>query len=82
MIYSLITNFLQGSGIPCPTLFAEVQDGFSSLVSLDKIDTKSFRPRMFLWAATGSPTVDPNLEIVLVSHEPSYFKRSNEFIFG
>ena len=65
-LYSLITNFLQGSGSPCPALFAEVCDSFSSLVSLDTIDTPAFRSRMLLWAATGSPTIDPNQESLTV----------------
>ncbi len=47
-IHSLITEFLQGTEIPCPALFAEVCNGFSSLASLDNIDTKAYRSRMFL----------------------------------
>jgi hypothetical protein len=70
-IQSLIRKFFQGSGIPCPSLFAEVQDSFSSLVSIDKADAKAFRSQMFLWAATGSATVNPDLENILVW--PSFF---------
>ena len=65
-IYTLIEDFLQGSGIPCPTLFAEVRDSFSSAISLDMVDTAAFRSRVFLWAATGSPTIDPGLQGVSV----------------
>jgi len=76
-VHSLIADFLRGSGIPCPTLFAEVCGGFSPLASLDKIDTEAYRSRMFLWAATGSPTVDPNVEVKSnrekVSVCPSFF---------
>jgi hypothetical protein len=65
-IQSLIGEFFQGSGIPCPALFAEVRDSFSPLINLDSIGTKAFRSQMFLWAATGSPTVDPDLQNILV----------------
>lgn len=72
-LYSLITNFLQGSGSPCPALFAEVCESFSPLVSLDTIDTPAFRSRMLLWAATGSPTIDPNQESLTVSTHCFHF---------
>lgn len=65
-IQSLIREFFQGSGIPCPALFAEIQESFSPLISVDKADAKSFRSQMFLWAATGSPTINPDLENILV----------------
>ena len=66
---SLIVTFLQGSGIPCPILFAEVSDSFTSLVNLDSIDTPAFRSRVLSWAATGSPTIDPQgLEVCLISY--------------
>lgn len=59
----LVDVFLKGSGIPCPGLFAEAQHHFnSSLLTLpmDKIDHQSFRPRIFCWAATGSPSIEIN----------------------
>ena len=52
---SLLISFFQGSGIPCPTMFANICDGFSSLVDLDLINTPAVRCRAFLSAATGSP---------------------------
>ncbi len=43
-VQSLITDFLQGSGLPCPALFAEVCDSFSPLVSLDTVGSPAFWP--------------------------------------
>jgi hypothetical protein len=57
---SLVEEFLQGSGIPCPAEFDELKGGFSTLVDLQKIDTPGFRARVFTWAATGSPTISPD----------------------
>jgi len=53
---SLITDFLKGTGIPCPGLFADAKTHFNRLVELElsNIDRDGFRPRMFCWAATGS----------------------------
>ena len=66
---SLTETFLQGTGVPCPRLFAEINEGFSPLVNLDTIDSPAFRSRIFLWATTGSPSVDPSLEgSISVSH--------------
>ena len=58
-VQSLIEEFLQGSGIPCPAKFDELS-GFNSLIDLSKIDTPGFRARVFTWAATGSPAVSPD----------------------
>ena len=53
---SLVTDFLNGTDIPCPRLFADAKTHFNRLVEfeLSNIDENSFRPRMFCWAATGS----------------------------
>ena len=53
---SIITDFLNGTGIPCPRLFADAKTHFNRLVTfeLSNIDQDSFRSRMFCWAATGS----------------------------
>jgi hypothetical protein len=59
-VQSLVEDFLQGSGIPCPEKFEELKGGFSTLIDLDKIDTPGFRARVFTWAATGSPTISPD----------------------
>jgi len=61
-LHSLPAAILQGSEIPCPALFAKVCNRFSPLVNLDLIDTAAFRPYALLWAATGSPTIDPELQ--------------------
>jgi hypothetical protein len=54
----LLCNFLRGSGVPCPGLFAAVQNGFDSVIDLSQIDSTGFRARMFVWAAAGSPSLD------------------------
>ena len=64
----LITNFLQGTGAPCPALFELLKEGFSSLIDFNKVDDPSFRPQVFLWAATGCPTIDPtSSDLITVS---------------
>jgi hypothetical protein len=75
-IPDLIASFLQGSGAPCPALFKSLKEGFSSLIDFDKLDDPSFRPRIFLWAATGCPTIDPtssDLITVCFYHVISYY---------
>lgn len=59
-VQSLVEDFLQGSGIPCPEKFDDLRGGFTTLVDLDKIDTPGFRAKVFAWAATGSPTINPD----------------------
>ena len=59
-VQSLIEEFLQGSGIPCPAKFDELKGGFNTLIDLDKTDTPGFRARVFTWAATGSPAISPD----------------------
>lgn len=59
----LIDAFLKGSGIPCPTLFANARNHFNaSMLDLSeaKLEETSFRPRIFCWAATGSPSIEIN----------------------
>src|SRR6266540_353209 len=58
-VSELIADFLCGSGAPCPEEFNSLQDGFSLLVDFTKLDDPAFRSRIFLWAATGCPTIDP-----------------------
>ncbi|KAF8955020.1 hypothetical protein BDZ97DRAFT_1675363, partial [Flammula alnicola] len=62
----LIVAFLQGSGIPYPKLFDELKPSFSSLIDLSQTHTPAFRSRMFAWAATGSPFIDPGAETITV----------------
>jgi hypothetical protein len=54
----IFTDFLKGSGIPCPSLFANVRGYISPLIDLTTIDQPGFRAHMFCWAATGSPSVE------------------------
>ena len=54
--------FLQGSGLPCPKLFEAAQGGFSSLVDLSQVSATSFRARVFVWAITGSPFINPGAD--------------------
>ena len=63
---TILSNFLRRSGIPSPTLFSDAQSHFSPLVDLSKIDDPSFRPRMFCWAATGSPSLTTELGNIMV----------------
>lgn len=51
---SLVTKFLQGSGIPCPNLFEDAKQHFSPIINIGNINKPSFRPRMFCWAMSGS----------------------------
>ena len=66
-VQTLIEEFLQGSGIPCPAKFNGIRGGFSSLINFDKIDTPGFRARAFTWAAKGSLTVSPEGKRIAVS---------------
>lgn len=57
---ALLINFLQGSGLPCPQLFAEVSRGFDDVVDISdsEVNASGFRPRIFTWASTGCPSLD------------------------
>lgn len=63
----LVTDFLQGAGIPCPQLFADAKVHFSHLVDLSQINDGGFRARMFCWAATGSYERELDAPQILVS---------------
>ncbi|KAF8164427.1 hypothetical protein BJ912DRAFT_863835, partial [Pholiota molesta] len=56
----LLYKFLEGTGIPCPKLFENARNHFTSIVDLSKIDDAGFRSRVFYWAATGSPSIEIN----------------------
>ncbi|KAK6996211.1 hypothetical protein R3P38DRAFT_3628723 [Favolaschia claudopus] len=59
----LLTQFLRESGNPCdPQVFEDAKPHFHPdvLNQLSNIDSPSFRPRMFSWAATGSPFLGPD----------------------
>ncbi|KAJ3832417.1 hypothetical protein F5878DRAFT_548211, partial [Lentinula raphanica] len=53
----IFREFLEGSGLPCPSLMAELQGRFDDVVTLEGASEKGFRMRMFCWAATGSPHI-------------------------
>jgi len=61
---SIFAAFLEGTGLPCPQLFAEVMGGFSPMIELSDLsatDLPSFRSKIFAWASTGSPHLDSSL---------------------
>ncbi|KAJ7477496.1 hypothetical protein FB451DRAFT_1173045 [Mycena latifolia] len=59
---ALFTTFLQCRGIPCAGLLENGKAHFSdaAIQELDNINLPSFRPRMFCWAATGTPFLEPD----------------------
>lgn len=60
-IETLILDFLEGSGLPCPTLFSEVRGAFNTMADLSRIDTPNFRSQIFAWAVSGKPLNDPSI---------------------
>jgi len=64
----LLANFLQGKGIPSIAHFEQAKPHFSTAVDLNGIDNQNFRPRMFCWAITGSPTIDVGSPGILVCY--------------
>lgn len=73
----LVDAFLKGSGIPCPGLFTEALNHFnSSMLDLSpvRVEEPSFRPRIFCWAATGSPSIEINGPGISVSTTTSASK--------
>ncbi|KAK7001616.1 hypothetical protein R3P38DRAFT_3216457 [Favolaschia claudopus] len=59
----LLTQFLREHGNPCdPQVFDDAKAHFHPDVvsQLHKIDSPSFRSRMFCWAATGTPFLGPD----------------------
>jgi hypothetical protein len=69
-ILQRLENFLQGSGLPCPELFKAAQGGFSSIIDLSQVSVASFRARVFVWAITGSPFINPGADDrISVSHQ-------------
>ncbi|KAJ7254009.1 hypothetical protein B0H12DRAFT_1017342, partial [Mycena haematopus] len=55
---TLLENFLQGTGAPCPRLFEEAKPCLSKLIPFEKVDSPAFRSMVLCWAATGSPHVE------------------------
>ncbi|KAJ7254011.1 hypothetical protein B0H12DRAFT_1017236, partial [Mycena haematopus] len=61
----MLYNFLKGTGIPCPSLFEEAKSRLSPLIPLDDIDLPSFRSKALCWAATGSPHIELDKQIIV-----------------
>ncbi|KAJ6589567.1 hypothetical protein B0H19DRAFT_922638, partial [Mycena capillaripes] len=66
----LFLDLLKRTGNPCPALLEDGKSHFDPAVidELPNIDLPSFRPRMFCWATTGTPFLDPDPDFD--SHEP------------
>jgi hypothetical protein len=63
----LVERFLRGTGTPCPVQFQAARGTFHPIIDLSRIDTPGFRPQVLVWAATGSPFIDPTLGRIFVS---------------
>lgn len=52
----ILQDFLEGVGIPCPTLFETMRDRINPIVSLTEAkNSPSFHLRTFSWAVGGAP---------------------------
>ncbi|KAJ3764692.1 hypothetical protein FB446DRAFT_710105 [Lentinula raphanica] len=72
----LFQEFLEGQGLPCPSLMEGYHGCFDPAVNLDDATQKGFRMRMFCWAATGSPQIILDggpIEVTLVDDEDSTY---------
>ncbi|KAJ7103713.1 hypothetical protein C8R43DRAFT_963836 [Mycena crocata] len=56
----LFERYFRAAYIPCPLQFAMARGAFHPIVDLDRIEEPGFRARVFAWAATGSPFIDPS----------------------
>jgi hypothetical protein len=72
-ILQRLEKFLQGLGIPCPNLFTAAQGGLSSVIDLLQVLAPAFHARMFVWATTGLPFIDPGAnDRISMSHRLLY----------
>lgn len=55
---TILHEYLQGSGAPCPGLLSAVEAQFDPIVDLSHIDSPTFRAKVFSWASTGTPFVE------------------------
>ncbi|KAJ7149802.1 hypothetical protein C8R43DRAFT_951776 [Mycena crocata] len=55
----LFERYFRAAYIPCPLQFGMARGAFHPIVDLDRIEEPGFRARVFAWAATGSPFIDP-----------------------
>lgn len=53
----MLESFVNGSGIPCEALFAQIEHTFNSIIDTSKMSTSGSRARMLVWDTTGSPTI-------------------------
>ncbi|KAJ3826377.1 hypothetical protein F5880DRAFT_1476387 [Lentinula raphanica] len=82
----IFKEFLEGTGLPCPSIMTEIQGRFDDVVTLEGASEKAYRMKMFCWATTGAPhiaTDRPLIEVILVDDDdPMYFsllsQRHNE----
>jgi hypothetical protein len=63
---SMFRDFLTDQSIPCLEIFSTIRSSFNSVIDLSQIDSPSFRTRMFVWAATGSPLLDAGAQPIKV----------------
>ncbi|KAJ7456993.1 hypothetical protein FB451DRAFT_1142912 [Mycena latifolia] len=55
----LIEKFLRGSGIPCRSQFEATRGAYHPIIDLSRLEIPGFRSQVLVWAATGSPFIDP-----------------------
>ncbi len=63
---TLLEDFLSGSGILSEVLYSEVEHTFNAITDLAGISTPEFRPKMFVWATTGSPFIGADPQPIVV----------------
>ncbi|KAK7015821.1 hypothetical protein R3P38DRAFT_2786739 [Favolaschia claudopus] len=68
---AVLRSFFSRTGIPCPGRFEIAKPAIHPIVPLSRIDSPSFRPQMFVWAATGAPCVELTQGISAVFALPS-----------
>ncbi|KAK7025633.1 hypothetical protein R3P38DRAFT_2529661 [Favolaschia claudopus] len=68
---AVLRGFFSRTGIPCPGRFEIAKPAIHPIVPLSRIDSPSFRPQMFVWAATGAPCVELTQGISAVFALPS-----------
>ncbi|KAJ6467428.1 hypothetical protein C8R45DRAFT_1106169 [Mycena sanguinolenta] len=64
----ILGDYFVGSGIPCPTLFAEARAHFPDIVDLSLVDTPNFRSHIWTWAVSGAPFLAQDTGDISASH--------------
>ncbi|KAJ6448520.1 hypothetical protein C8R45DRAFT_947901 [Mycena sanguinolenta] len=64
----ILGDYFVGSGIPCPTLFAEARAHFPDIVDLSLVDTPNFRSHIWTWAVSGAPFLAEDTGDISASH--------------